>query len=472
MGEEEGLKAKKKDFKEWYPEVLKKAEMIEYSSAKGFHIIRPWAYFIWQQFIDYFNKELVKYGVDNTYFPMLFPMSLFEKEKDHVEGFAPEVLIATRAGDNEFEEPLVVRPTSEMVMYEAFAKWIRSHRDLPFKINQWCNVVRWEKQTPPFLRSREFLWQEGHTVFATKKDALSDQMYALKLYEKVFKDLFAVPVILGEKTIGERFAGADSSFSPETVLPDGRTIQGATSHHLGQNFSKALDISFLDDKGKNKLVYQNSWGVTTRAIGVMVLAHGDDKGLVLPPVLAKYQVVIVPIFNDKTKKEVLKEATKLKKSLRGVRVFIDDSDKTPGWKFNHWELKGVPLRIDIGPRDIKAKQVVVVKRNTGEKLVIKVKKLDVKSLLKEVHEELYKKALKVMKSRVKRAKTKKDVYSLIKKGFVAKACWCGDEAHEAKLKEDLGAKSANMPFNEKLFSKKCVFCNKKAWRVVLYSRQY
>ncbi|MFA5406580.1 MAG: proline--tRNA ligase [Candidatus Nanoarchaeia archaeon] len=470
MGEEQGLKANKSNFQEWYAEVLNKADMIDYSQVKGFHILKPWSYFIWEQVMEWFNKELKKYGVDNAYFPLVMPKSLIEKEKEHVEGFAPEILTCTKAGDDDLEEELYIRPTSEMIIYDSFTKWIRSWRDLPLKINQWCNIIRWEKQTNPFLRPREFLWQEGHCAFATQEEALADQMYALKLYEKIYKELFAIPMILGEKTPAERFAGADKSFSPETVLPDGRTIQAGTSHYLGQNFSKALGITFLNEKGKSEYAYQTSWGISIRSIGVMILAHGDDKGLVLPPRLAKYQVVIVPIYKDDTKELVLKEARKLAKSIK-ARVFIDESNKSPGWKFNHWELKGVPLRIELGPRDIEKKQVVVAKR-TGGKSFIKVKDLDVKALLEEFHNELFDNAVKVLKSKVKKVETKTELYKTIKDGFVAKACWCGDPEHEIKLKNDLGAKSANMPFNEQLFSKTCAFCKDKAKYVVLYSKQY
>ncbi len=471
MSEKQGIQSKKSDFKAWYAEVLRKAEMIDYSRVKGFHVLRPWAYFIWEQVQDYFNNELRKYGVNNAYFPLVMPKSLIEKEKEHVEGFAPEILTCTKAGDNELEEELYIRPTSEMIIYDFYAKWIRSYRDLPLKINQWCNIIRWEKQTNPFLRPREFLWQEGHCVFSTEKEAREDQLYVLKLYEKVFKELYALPVILGEKTITERFAGASSSFSPESILPDGRTIQAGTSHYLGQNFSKALNITFLNKEGKSEYAYQTSWGISIRSIGAMIIAHGDDKGLVLPPRLAKYQVVIIPIYTDKNKKEVLKEAMNLRKKIK-ARVYLDDSDKTPGWKFNHWELKGVPVRIELGPREVKSKRVVVVKRNTGVKRVLKVSDLDIKELLDEIHHELYNKALRVLKSKIKKAVSKKEVYNLISDGFVAKTCTCGDPSHELKLKEDIGAKSANMPFNEKLFSDKCAFCNNKAENVVLFSKQY
>ncbi len=464
-----GLRNKKSDFKAWYAEVLRRAELIDYSRVKGFHVIRPWAYFMWEQVMDYFNKVLRGLGVSNAYFPLVMPKSLLELEKEHVEGFAPELLTATRAGSIEFEEPLYIRPTSEMIIYDSFAKWVRSYRDLPLMINQWCSVVRWEGQTNPFLRPREFLWQEGHCAFADKKSALSNQLRIINEYVKLFKELFALPVIAGEKTVCERFAGADKSFSIESVLPDGRTIQVGTSHYLGQNFSKALNVKFLDESNKEQFVYQTSWGISMRSIGALIITHGDDKGLILPPRIAKYQVVIVPIYSDDNRDVVMGFVNELKKYLRGIRYFIDDSDKSAGWKFNEWELRGVPLRIEVGPRDVSKKGVTVAKR-TGGKLFVKLSELNVKELLNSVHDELFNRAKRILDERVRDAKSKKDVYDLINNGFVARANSCGDPAHEAELKE-IGAKSANMPFGLKP-SGKCVFCDKPAESVVLFSKQY
>ena len=482
MGEEEGLKAKKSDFKAWYAEVIRSAELIEHTKVSGCSVFRPWAYFIWEQVHDYLDAKIKALGVSNAYFPLLIPKSVIMKEASHIEGFSPEVAWVTKGGDSDLEEPLAVRPTSETVMYDVFSNWVRSWRDLPIKINQWCNVVRWEFKTPtPFLRNREFLWQEGHTVYADKSEAEKEVLEVLDIYEAVYKDLFCIPVIKGKKTLGETFAGADYTTSVEAILPDGKSIQAATSHHLGRHFSKAYDIKYLDKDGKYEFAYQNSWGFTTRSIGVMIIAHGDDKGLVLPPAVAKYQVVIVPIFKDDNKELVLGEAKKLAKKIK-ARVFLDDSDKSPGWKFNHWELMGVPLRIELGPRDIGNKQCVVVKRNNGEKRIVKLSDLDVKSLLCEVSDELYAKAVKVLGERVKKAKSKDEIFSLIGDGFAVKACSCGDERHEIELKDKLGAKSANMPFMlnnsskemvlEKPFTKKCAFCDKEATDVIIYSRQY
>lgn len=478
MGEEQGLKAKKNDFKAWYAEVIRSAELIEHTKVSGCSVFRPWAYFIWEQVQDYLNAKIKKLGVDNVYFPLLIPKSVIMKEASHIEGFSPEVAWVTKGGDSDLEEPLAIRPTSETVMYDVFSSWVRSWRDLPIKINQWCNVVRWEFKTPtPFLRNREFLWQEGHTVYADKADAKKEVLEVLDIYEEAYKDLFCIPVIKGTKTPDETFAGADYTTSVEAVLPDGKSIQAATSHHLGTHFSKAYDIKYLNKDGKYEFAYQNSWGFTTRSIGVMIIAHGDDKGLVLPPAVAKYQVVVVPIFKDDNKELVLKEAKKLAKSIK-ARVFLDDSDKSPGWKFNHWELMGVPLRIELGPRDIASKQCVVVKRNSGEKSVVKLSDLDVSSLLCEVSDELYVKALNVLSDKVKFAKNRDEVLKFINKGYAVKAYWCGDERHEKELKESLGAKSANMPFadndsyNKAKKKEKCWACDKPADSVVIYARQY
>ncbi len=473
MSEEEGMKSKKEDFREWFSEVVLKAELIEHSKVSGCMVFRPWAYFIWEQVRKNFDKKIKKLGVDNVYFPLFIPESVIKKEKEHIEGFAPEVAWVTHGGSSEFDERLAIRPTSETVMYDTFSKWVRSYRDLPLKVNQWCNIVRWEFKHPfPFLRTREFLWQEGHTVHSTKEDVDKEVFKVLDLYEKTFEELYAVPSIKGRKIESEKFAGAHSTYSVECILPNGKTIQAGTTHNLGQGFAKAFDITYLDENEEEKYPWQASWGISTRSIGVAIIAHGDDKGLVLPPAIAKYQAVIVPIYKEENKEKILNEARKLENSLKNIRVFLDESDKSPGWKFNHWELKGVPLRIEIGPRDIKKQQVVIVKRNTGEKKPVKLNNLDVLRLLKEVHEELYAKAEEVMMSKIKKVNNKKELYDAINNGFVAKSCWCGDDSHQDGLKKELGAKSVNMPFGEELFNDSCAFCKKKAKYVVLWAKQY
>jgi len=365
-----GLTVKKSDdMSEWYQQVVQKSELIEYSSVSGCVVFRPYSYSIWEKIQEFFDKEIKKRGVKNAYFPLFIPEALLKKEQAHVEGFTPEVAWVTEAGHSKLNERLAIRPTSETIMYENYAKWIKSWRDLPLKINQWCNVVRWEFNNPvPFLRTREFLWQEGHTAFASKEEAEKEVLDILALYKRVCEELLAMPVIEGQKTEHEKFAGALYTTSIETFLPSGKGIQVATSHCLGQHFSTAFDINFLDEKGEKHFVWQNSWGISTRTLGIMILMHGDDKGLVLPPAIASVQVVIVPIVFENTKQEVLAAANSVTAALHHTRAHLDDRDNySPGWKFNEWELKGVPLRIEIGPKDVAAKSVVIIRRDTGEK---------------------------------------------------------------------------------------------------------
>jgi prolyl-tRNA synthetase len=369
----DGMEVKKgEDFGAWFTQLVTKAEMIEFYDISGCYILRPWSYAIWDSIHDYFDAEIKKLGVQNAYFPLFVSKSRLEKEEDHIEGFAAEVAWVTKSGNTDLEEMIAVRPTSETIMYPAYAKWIRSHRDLPLKLNQWSNVVRWEfKSATPFIRSREFLWQEGHTAFATKQESDDEVLTVLDLYRSVYEDLLAVPVIKGVKSAKERFAGGLYTTTVEGFIPtNGRAIQGATSHSLGQNFSKMFDISFESGEGVRANVWQNSWGLTTRTIGVMAMVHGDDKGLVLPPRVAPLQVVIVPIPQKGAEDEVDASAADLLADLAaaGVRVKCDDRrDKKPGWKFSYWELKGVPLRVELGPRDIAAGKIAVTRRVDGAK---------------------------------------------------------------------------------------------------------
>lgn len=342
------------DFALWYQQLVTRSDLIEYYDISGCYILRPYAYRMWEMIQQFFDAEIKKLGVQNAYFPLFISKSALTREKDHVEGFAPEVAWVTRAGDTELEEEIAVRPTSETIMYPAYAKWIRSHRDLPLRLNQWCSVVRWEFSNPtPFIRSREFLWQEGHTAFAKKAEADEEVLQILELYRRVYEEMLAVPVIKGRKTEREKFAGGDYTTTVEAFIPaTGRGIQGATSHHLGQNFSKMFEIYFSDENHSRQLVFQNSWGLTTRTLGVMIMVHSDDKGLVLPPRMAPHQVVIVPIFyNDKEKEAIYQRAREIREELTtaGIRVHFDDRDNyNPGWKFNDWELRGVPLRLELG----------------------------------------------------------------------------------------------------------------------------
>ncbi len=476
-----GITVKKsEDASEWYTQVLQKAELIEYGPVSGCYILRPAAYFIWEQVQAFFDPLIKKEGVKNAYFPLFIPESLLNKEEKHIAGFAAEVAWVETGGHTRLPERLAVRPTSETIMYDSFKKWIRSHNDLPLRLNQWCNVVRWEFKHPvPLLRSREFLWQEGHTAFATQKEAIAETEKILDFYEQVFRELYAVPVLKGRKSEAEKFAGADFSLSVEAFLPNGKAIQAATSHHLGQNFSKAFGMDFMNEKQEQEFVWQNSWGITTRSIGIMVLMHGDDKGLVLPPRVSEKQVVIVPIvFDEKTSSLVLREAQTVQKKLEQscVRVRLDDrTGYTPGWKYNEWEVKGVPLRIELGPRDLEKKQAVVVRRDTGEKKFIPLAQLEkeIPALLEKMHDDLYKKAEKFLKESIVSVKTLKEAEKALEEKKLVFAAACGDPACEEKFKENTTAKSLNAPLKQdSLKNEKCFACGGKATVKGYFGKSY
>lgn len=472
-----GITAEKDEFSEWYTQLLQKADLIEYTNVSGCYIFKPKSYFIWEKVQEYFNEKIKKDGVKNAYFPLFIPKSNLMKEKEHVEGFTPEVAWVTKSGDTELAEPLAVRPTSETIMYPAYAKWIRSWRDLPLRINQWCNVVRWEFKNPvPFLRSREFLWQEGHSVFETKKQADEEAEKILDFYEDIYKELYAIPVIKGRKTDKEKFAGADYSLTCEIFLPSGKAIQGCTSHHLGQHFSKPFEISFLDKQGKSQFPYQNSWGFTTRSIGVAIMMHSDDKGLVLSPKVADIQIMIIPIFNEEDKQKVLKEAEKLKERLADHRVEIDSREEhKPGFKFNEWEMKGIPLRIEIGPRDLKENQVVLARRDTGTKEIVKIKELEkkVKEILEDIHLSLYNKAKKYQKDNTIEVKNMDELTKAIEDKKLAKACWDGTTHSEELIKDKTGGAKILCIIEEKPKpNSKCVYSGKKAEYIVYIAKSY
>ncbi len=463
-----GITAKKEeDFSKWYVEIIKKGNLIDYTKVSGCIVFKPRSYFIWEKIQEYVNEKLKKNDVENCYFPMFIPESLFQKEAEHVEGFTPEVAWVTHAGETELKEKLAIRPTSETIMYDSFSTWIRSYRDLPLKVNQWCNVVRWEFKHPtPFLRTREFLWQEGHTAFATREEAQKDVEWALNLYEKVTKELLAIPTFKGQKSIKEKFAGAEYTYSIETFLLDGKAIQVATSHHLGQKFSKAFEIEFTDENQEKRLVFQNSWGLTTRVIGIMIAIHSDNKGLVLPPRVAKNKIVIVPIINKNNDQEVLDKARELKKSLEEFNPILDDrKGLTPGYKFNDWELKGIPLRIEIGPKDIEKGCVTAVKRNNGEKIEIDVKEINkkVQELLNDIQEELYKKAEEWINNKVVVCDNEDEFDKAFSEKKWPLVKWCGNPECEEKIKEKYKAKSNNIPFKQpKKAEGKCAFCEREA----------
>ncbi|OYT32795.1 proline--tRNA ligase [Candidatus Woesearchaeota archaeon ex4484_78] len=474
-----GITAKKKEnFSEWYTQVIQKAELADYTDVSGCIVFRPRSYAIWEKVQKWFDKEIKKLGVKNAYFPLFIPKRLLEKETEHVEGFTPEVAWVTQAGESKLNEWLAVRPTSETIMYNSYKKWIRSHRDLPLRLNQWCNVVRWEFKNPvPFIRTREFLWQEGHTAFATKKEAEKEVKEILNLYKQVYEELYAVPAIIGRKSEKEKFAGAEYTTSVETFVPSGKAVQAATSHFLGQNFSKAFDISFLDKEGQKRFVYQNSWGMSTRTIGVMIMMHGDDKGLIIPPRVAPLHVMIVPILFEKTKDKVITAAKKLYKDLQGDEFTVEIDLRegyTSGWKFNEWELKGVPIRIEIGPKDIEKKQAVLVRRDTGEKEVVKINKVRkrIPKLLEEIQENLFNQAKKFLKNNTKKADNWLDFEKAVKEKKLVYAPWCNATKCEEKIKEKTGAKVLNIPFKHVRPKGKCIFCNNPAKVMAYFAKSY
>ena len=460
------------DFARWYTDLCLKAELMDYSDVQGFIIYRPYGYNIWENIQDYLNKEFKKTNHENVYFPLVIPESLFQKEKDHVEGFAPETAMITTSGVEDLAERLIVRPTSEVLFATHYAKIIQSYRDLPKLYNQWCSVVRWEKTTRPFLRGKEFLWQEGHTAHATSKEAQAETLKMLDIYEKLGKDLLAIPFVTGRKTEREKFAGAIETYTIEALMYDGKALQSGTSHYFGQEFAKAFDIKFQNDKSETEYVYQTSWGVSTRLIGAVIMVHGDDEGLVLPPYVAPTQVVIIPIQG---KKEVVVDTTndlynKIKET--GIRVNLDDSNRSPGWKFSEYEMKGVPLRIEVGPRDIENNQVTVVKRHNREKITISLDEIvnEIPKLLNEIHNEMYEKALNHVNENTRTAKTYGEFKEHLQKGGYVKLSIAGEEA-ETIIKEDTGA-TARAIVEEELVTEICPITNKKATQTILFARAY
>ena len=462
------------DFAKWYTDVCLKAELIDYASVKGCMIIRPYGYAIWeniQRIMDGMFKEL---GHENVYMPLFIPESLLQKEKDHVEGFAPEVAWVTHGGEEELEERLCVRPTSETLFCDHFKNIVHSYRDLPKLYNQWCSVVRWEKTTRPFLRSREFLWQEGHTLHATAEEAKKETEQMLNVYARFAETALAMPVVKGQKTDKERFAGAEATYTIEALMHDGKALQSGTSHYFGDGFSRAFGVQYTDKENKLVYPYQTSWGTTTRLIGAVIMTHGDDNGLVLPPAIAPIQVVIVPIASHKA--GVLEKAEEVCEGLKKVcRVKLDSSEQTPGWKFAEYEMKGVPLRIEIGPRDIENNQCVVVRRDNREKIFVNLDELETRipELLAEYHDALYNKALSRRESMTYDAKTLDEIKEIAetKPGFI-RAMWCGDRECEDKLKEVAGITSRCIPFEQEHISDTCVCCGKKADKMLYWGKAY
>jgi len=463
------------DFAQWYTDIVLKAELADYADTKGCIAIKPYGYAIWEKIQEYADKRFKETGVENVYFPMLIPESLLQKEKDHVEGFAPEVAWVTEAGAEKLDEKLCIRPTSETIISTMYSKWLSSWRELPFVYNQWCNVLRWEKETRPFLRSREFLWQEGHTIHETEQEAIERTLTMHNIYADIAEKLLAIPVIKGIKTESEKFAGAVSTYTIEAMMHDGRALQSATSHYFGQNFTVPFDIKFQNREGKEEYAYQTSWGCTTRLIGAIIMSHGDNRGLKLPPRVAPIQVVIVPIAQHKD--GVLDKVYELKDSIKDkFRVKIDDRDKySPGYKFNYWEMKGVPIRIEMGPRDIENGECIIVRRDNQEKITVKIDEVAdvVTKLLDDIHNNMYEMCKKRLEEKTTVALTLDEFKTSMdeNQGFI-EAMWCGSAECEDKIREVTGAKSRCMPFEQKIHSDKCVCCGNKADKMVVWGRQY
>ena len=463
------------DFAQWYTDIVRKAELADYTPVKGFISIRPYGYAIWENIQKYADAKFKEHGVENLSMPVLIPESLLNKEKEHVEGFAPEVAWVTIGGGNDLEEKLCIRPTSETIFDTMYSKWLSSWRDLPYKYNQWCNVVRWEKETRPFLRSREFLWQEGHTIHETAEEAKNFTQEMLDVYQDVFENLLAIPALKGQKTESEKFAGAESTYTVEALMLDGRALQGGTSHYFGQNFTKPFDVKFQNREGKQEYAYQTSWGISTRMIGAVIMVHGDNRGLKLPPRVAPIQVAIVPVAANKP--GVIEKATQIYENLnKKFRVKLDSREQyTPGYKFNYWEMKGVPVRLEIGPRDIENGECVLVRRDTLEKCTVRLDNLEeeINTLLEDIQKNMFEMANQLRERRTSSAKDMEEFVEKINsnQGYI-KAMWCGDEACEEKIHELTGAKSRCIPYNQEQISDTCVCCGKKADKMVVWGRQY
>ena len=478
MGKEEFVKEItniEEDFAQWYTDVVRKAELADYTDTKGCIAIRPYGYAIWENIQNYADRKFKEVGITNLYMPVLIPESMLEKEKDHVEGFAPEVAWVTMGGGEELDERLCIRPTSETMMSTMYAKWVKSWRDLPILGNQWCNVLRWEKETRPFLRSREFLWQEGHTIHETAKEAEERTLQMLEIYADVIENLLAIPVLKGRKTKKEQFAGAEATYTVETMMHDGRALQAGTSHYFGQNFTKPFEIKFQNREGKEEYAYQTSWGISTRLIGAVIMAHGDNRGLKLPPRVAPIQVVMVPIAQHK--EGVLEKVNEIYNSLnKKYRIKLDDRDNcSTGFKFNDWEMRGVPVRVEIGPKDLENNQAVLVRRDNGEKEVVELSKLDerLETLLEDIQNDMFDACMQRRKDKTSVAYTLDELVEIMdkKQGFV-KTMWCEDVECENKIKELTGAHSRCMPFDQELLAEVCPVCGKKASKMVVWGRQY
>ncbi|MGI6019383.1 MAG: proline--tRNA ligase [Marvinbryantia sp.] len=471
----EAITSMEEDFAQWYTDVVKKAELIDYTSVKGCMVIKPAGYAIWENIQHELDRRFKETGVENVYLPMFIPESLLQKEKDHVEGFAPEVAWVTHGGLEPLQERMCVRPTSETLFCDFYANDVHSYRDLPKVYNQWCSVVRWEKTTRPFLRSREFLWQEGHTAHATAEEAEERTIQMLNVYADFCEQVLAIPVIKGKKTDKEKFAGAEATYTIESLMHDGKALQSGTSHNFGDGFARAFGIQFADRDNTLKYVHQTSWGMTTRMIGAIIMVHGDNSGLVLPPRIAPVQAMVIPI--QMQKEGVLDKAQEVKEALAkaGIRVNLDDADKSPGWKFSEQEMRGIPVRIELGPKDIAAGQAVIVRRDTREKIVTPIEELAVKvtEILDTIQTDMLERARAHREEHTYTATTLDEFKEIAenKPGFI-KAMWCGDQACEDALKEEAGVTSRCMPFEQEEITCNCIYCGKPAKKMVYWGKAY
>ena len=460
------------DFAQWYTDVVLKTDMVEYGPVKGTMVIKPYGYAIWENIQNYMNKEFRKRGVQNAYFPMLIPESFLMKEAEHVEGFAPEVAVVTHAGGEELTEKLIIRPTSETIICDMYSKWIHSYRDLPMKMNQWCNVLRWEKTTRPFLRTSEFLWQEGHTVQSNMEDAEQDAIEMLEVYSNTLRNLLAIPTLTGRKTENEKFAGALKTYSMEAVMKDGKCLQAGTTHNLGQNFAKASNIKFLNKNSELEYGYSTSWGVSTRLIGALVMVHGDERGLRMPPNVAPIQTVIIPIASKK--EGVIEKCTEVQQLLENadLRIKLDNSNNTPGWKFNEYEMKGVPLRLEIGPRDIENGIATAVRRDTHEKTQLNLNNIveEVKNLLAEIQENMLRQAEENLKNSIVETEDYEEMVSAVNDKKVVLSYHCGDSNCEEEIRQQTTIKTRVIHTYDE--THKCVYCQKPSKYRVYFGKQY
>ncbi|MDY6825748.1 MAG: proline--tRNA ligase [Bacillota bacterium] len=468
---------KEVDYSQWYIDVILKTKMMDYAPVKGFMAIRPAGYALWEKIQELLDRKFRETGHENAYFPLLIPQELLQKEAEHVEGFAPEMAWVTKGGNEILTEPLVIRPTSEAIICDFYSRWVQSWRDLPILINQWCNVVRWEKSTRPFLRTSEFLWQEGHTCHRTEEEAEEETLKMLGVYKEFLENEMAIPAIAGRKTEREKFAGALRTYSIEAMMSDGRALQAGTSHNLGQHFARVFDITFLDQDEQLKHVWQTSWGVSTRLIGALIMVHGDDRGLVLPPRMAPIQVVVIPILTRKDRERVLAAVHELKDLLeQNFRIKLDDREEySPGWKFNEWEMRGIPVRIELGPKDLDKGQVVLVRRDSGEKEFVPRDDLGrrLPQLLEEIQKDMFKKADQFRLDNTHSGSDYEEFKTIMaeKRGFFATS-WCGDPKCEEKVKEDTKATIRCIPFDLETDSNRCLVCGKKATASVYFARSY